>query len=386
MTISLCLTCLTYTGFWPPSNLNGWKLKLYYCYTTIVFIFLLGIYIVIQIVDLWIVWGDIPLMTADAFLLFTNLCQAFKMINILLRHKNIEEIINLSDNLIKEYDMKEKKVIVKKYSNLAVKYLIFYFSITYIVNCLWALGPIITHTKKLPFAAWYPYDIEKSPAYELTYLHQTVAIIIAASLNIMKDSLVTGLMNKAACQMELLKYSLENISNNVAEKSSDFPSILYPDSVVYRLKLLVIRHTKILHMIKQIEECFGSVIMVQFSISLIIICVSAFYLGEAIRSGMVNFLASFLYLSAMIFQLFIFCWHGNEIEYHSEQLVESAYFCSWYSHCHEFNSILLIFMIQSTRIINLKAFGVVAISIKTFMGIIKTSYSLFTLLQQANNT
>lgn len=66
----------------------------------------------------------------------------------------------------------------------------------------------------------YPYDTSKSPAYELTYIHQVTALIIAAFLNVGKDTLVTTLIAQCRCRLQLLSLSLKTLCRDlkVSEK------------------------------------------------------------------------------------------------------------------------------------------------------------------------
>lgn len=73
-----------------------------------------GSYIFIQVVDLFMIWGDLPLMTGAAFLLFTNLAQATKIVNIMVRKQRIQNIVNDSDKVLTEVQTFEEKEIVKR--------------------------------------------------------------------------------------------------------------------------------------------------------------------------------------------------------------------------------------------------------------------------------
>lgn len=61
----------------------------------------------------------------------------------------------------------------------------------------------------------YPYDTHQSPAYELTYVHQVVALYVAANLNVGKDSLVTSLLAQCRCRLRLLALALTTLSQDI---------------------------------------------------------------------------------------------------------------------------------------------------------------------------
>ncbi|CAG9562189.1 unnamed protein product [Danaus chrysippus] len=58
---------------------------------------------------------------------------------------------------------------------------VIFLLMTFVTTIGWAT---ITDKNGLPLPAWYPYNTSISPAYELTYMHQTLSIMIVAVLNI----------------------------------------------------------------------------------------------------------------------------------------------------------------------------------------------------------
>lgn len=65
-------------------------------------------------VDLFIIWGDLVLMTGTAFLLFTNLAQAAKIVNLLSKRDRIQKIVNEADIVLRDVHSEEAKRIVER--------------------------------------------------------------------------------------------------------------------------------------------------------------------------------------------------------------------------------------------------------------------------------
>lgn len=76
--------------------------------------FLSGIYLIIQVVDLFMIWGDLLLMTGTAFLLFTNLAQAAKIVNLLSNRDRIQKIVDEADLVLRDIHSTEEKKIVER--------------------------------------------------------------------------------------------------------------------------------------------------------------------------------------------------------------------------------------------------------------------------------
>ncbi|KAJ8731644.1 hypothetical protein PYW07_004808 [Mythimna separata] len=212
LSVTVSLTILQTVGFWAPQHWTDSQKQLYSFYSLFSFMFLLGTYLIIQVVDLGLIWGDLALMTGTAFLLFTNLAQAAKIVNIVGRKQRIQDIVNNADRVLSEVTTKEEKDIVESCNREMTVLQTLYFFLTLVTSVGWATS---AETGQLPLRAWYPYDTTKSPAYEITYVHQVGALLIAANLNVAKDTLVAGLIGQCRCRLKLLGHALRTLGKGM---------------------------------------------------------------------------------------------------------------------------------------------------------------------------
>nr|XP_049694321.1 odorant receptor Or1 [Helicoverpa armigera] len=378
MSVSISLTALQFVGFWAPEYLGKTQKQLYTCLTVFSFMFLLGTYLIIQVVDLFLIWGDIAMMTSTAFLLFTNMAQAAKIVNIVYRKERIQRIVNDCDAVLSQAQSLEEKEIVKSCNREMIVLQILYFSLTLITSLGWATS---AEPHQLPLRAWYPYDTTKSPAYELTYVHQVGALLIAAYLNVAKDTLVAALIAQCRCRLRLLGYSLRTLDKGMGNEAYTFTSE-QEKTLSLRLGSCVEQHQKALDVGKELQECFSEPTFAQLTVSLIIICATAFQLSMGHSDNMVRLLSMGTYLLNMTFQVFIYCYQGNQLSEESSEIAGAAYECPWYKCSLRVRRGLLIVMVRTRRALRLTAGGFTTLSLASFMAIIKASYSLFTLLQQ----
>lgn len=91
---------------------------------------------------------------------------------------------------------------------------LFYWTLTETTCTLITLRTFFLITKKiLPFRVWIPYDVEKSNLrYILTFIHQTVAHVGAANVQIANETLICGLLIQASSQLQILKYRLQKVT------------------------------------------------------------------------------------------------------------------------------------------------------------------------------
>ncbi|XP_013143920.1 PREDICTED: odorant receptor Or1-like [Papilio polytes] len=377
LSVCVSLTALRLVGFWAPEGLTVRGKWWYNVYGFFCFMFLLGTYIIIQVVDLFLIWGNLPLMTETAFLLFTNLAQVAKFINLAIREKMIKQIINEADQLLKREHTEEGKDIVKQCNRETAILQFVYMAITMVTMVGWASS---AEKNKLPLRAWYPYDTHQSPAYELTYVHQVVALYVAANLNVGKDLLVTSLLAQCRCRLRLLALALTTLSQDINVVGNRLTKV-QEKIVSARLRDCVLRHQAALNAAVQLQTCFSEPIFAQFTVSLVIICVTAFQLVSQV-GNLVRLLSMGTYLLNMMYQVFIYCYQGNKLSEESVGVCGAAYAAPWHTYSTPLRRSLLVVMARSRRPARISAGGFTALSLASFMAIIKASYSLFTLLQQ----
>ncbi|XP_063826151.1 odorant receptor Or1-like [Ostrinia nubilalis] len=375
--VSMSLTALRLVGFWMPEHFGGNKRILYDCYGFFSFMFLLGTYLIIQAVDMCMIWGDLPLMTGVAFVLFTNLAQATKIFFMVWRRKQVLTIIRGADEVLRAVDSDEAKAIVKSCSRETTFLHIVYNCLTLVTMVGWGTS---AEKNQLPLRAWYPYNTSKSPAYELTYMHQIGALCVAAFLNVCKDSLVTSLIAQCRCRLRLLGLSLRSLCKDLHASGKQYTA--EQEAIVRaRLCACVREHQAALEAAQQIQDVFSEQTFAQFNVSLVIICVTAFQLVSQ-TGNLVRLMSMGTYLVNMMYQVFLYCYQGNQLSEESAMIAGSAYECPWYLMSISLRRSLLIVMIRTRRISKITAGGFTTLSLASFMAIIKASYSLFTLLQQ----
>ncbi|CAK1579907.1 unnamed protein product [Parnassius mnemosyne] len=96
-----------------------------------------------------------------------------------------------------------------------------------------------------------------------------------------------------------------------------------------RLRKCVARHQTALHAAGQLQECFSEPTFAQFTVSLVIICVTAFQLVSQ-TGNLVRLLSMGTYLLNMTFQVFLYCYQGNQLSEESSAAAAAAYECPWY--------------------------------------------------------
>ncbi|XP_059061480.1 odorant receptor Or1-like [Achroia grisella] len=378
--LSISLTALRLVGFWTPEDLQDNHKLLYRSYAFFSFMLYIGIYTITQTVDLFIIWGNIPLMTATMFLLGTSCAHATKFFNLFIRENMIKTIVYSSDEVLRSVEDKDGKAIIKSCNRQTRIQLLVYYSLTMVT--ILGLTMSAEHGS-LPLRSWYPYDVTKSPAYELTFALQVYTLCVAALLNISKDTMATTLIAQCHCRLKLIGLSLKTLCHDLHLDKTVMLSAGQEELVRARLRNCAIEHQTVLETAVLLQNCFSEPTFAQFNVSLVIICVTAFQLVSQ-TGNIVRLMSMGTYLANMMFQVFIYCYQGNQLSHESSDISSAAYLCPWYMMSPKLRRDLLIVMIRSRRIAKITAGGFTTLSLDSFMAIIKASYSLFTLLKQVD--
>ncbi|KAG7199457.1 hypothetical protein KM043_014083 [Ampulex compressa] len=201
---------------------------------------------------------------------------------------------------------------------------------------------------------WYPCNVTATPAFEIISSHQGIAITIACFHNVAMDTLVTGLITVACCQLTLLSENLASISNIDNEESiyrsrdMERGHDIVRNSKSYEALKDCIRHSNtIFDFVEEIQDIFSTVIFMQFFVNCIIICLIAFNIAQ------------------------------------SANVLFAAYSGPWWHATESFKRSIQIIMTRAYRPLIFKAGNVMSLSLQTFVRILRMSYSTFTVLQSS---
>ncbi|XP_028046728.1 odorant receptor Or1 [Monomorium pharaonis] len=387
--LKLSLTIIYFLGTWPPAT--GKSRLIYLLYTALSFTFVLGILLATEIANVLVHWGDMTKLAAVATLLMTNSTHASKVITLLRCQTRIQTLLDAANSpMFSRYDKKHEDILVR-YTWKAIFHHAIYQSFGGIAVFCWGFTPISDliagRSRRLPMEGWYPYNTTATPAFEITAAHQGIAIIIACCHNVAMDTLMTGLITVACSQLAILERNITSIDNegNVRRmRNNDKGKSLAIEGRVLSYQLLkrcAVHNKLIFDFTNEIQDIFGTVIFFQFLSNCVIICLIAFNVSQmkvyipAVLIGMLT------YMCCMTYQIFIFCWHGNELHLHSMRLVTAAYSSNWFSNTERFKRGLQIVMTRAHRPLTLSAGRIMTLSLNTFVQIMRMSYSIFTVLQ-----
>ncbi|XP_018337030.1 PREDICTED: odorant receptor 4-like [Trachymyrmex septentrionalis] len=125
---------------------------------------------------------------------------------------------------------------------------------------------------------------------------------------------------------------------------------------------------------------FSQIIGLQFIISTLIICSNLYQLSQSSLNadsvGLIGFTC------CMLTEIFLYCWFGHKIKLKSVQVADSIFQIKWPLLNNNIKTNLLIIMKRATIPIEFTTAHIISLNLDSFVALLKTSYSAYSLLVQ----
>ncbi|XP_077284425.1 odorant receptor Or1-like [Arctopsyche grandis] len=374
--LDLNLAIMTISGIWPPKCFdNTWRIHAYRAYSIMGVGFFYIVFMLTEIINMIVVFGDMEKTVEASFLLLTHFSQLLKTILVVVFNTRIRDIVERLDDPVFNRGKPEHLPMILKSMNIVKKDTRLFLTMATLTVLLWAIFPLLElNDRQLPLKAWYPFDIKETPIFQIIYLYQIISGLMNAMVNISMDTLGSGIMALTAGQLDILNYELSLLWRPNGKDSG---------YMLQKLKECIKYHQEIIRFVVDQEYVFGYMYLGQFLVAVIVICVSAFQLTLIPIS--IKFVSMIIYLMCMLMEIFLYCYHGNEISIKSVEIVNSAAKCGWYEENSKFTNTLMFLMQRARKPLQVSAGKLFSLSLSTFVSILRSSYSYFTLLQHIHN-
>ncbi|XP_018346345.1 PREDICTED: odorant receptor Or2-like [Trachymyrmex septentrionalis] len=333
-----------------------------------------------EVIELVRTHDDIEGITEGLFLALTYVALCFKYGNFLVRQNEVSILLDCFRRETCQPRNSEERMILIKYDRKAKWCVRTFMSISQATCIALILAPIIgpqNTDRPLPFKTYLPYSISGLYPYLATYLQHVGAIFYGVLLNVSFDSLVYGFTLHVCGQIELLCYRLSKIYK-------DHPKQYQIDTDKGTIISECVRHQLYVHeIVRRIQSLFVWTVTILFIFSMVTLCTSIFQMSKK-KLLSVGFLSLTLYLGCMLFQVFFYCWYGNELQLKSKGIGDAIYSSNWTIATMRDRRSLLFVMATSQKGLKLSYYGIFNLALDTFTWILKTSYSTFNVLQQTS--
>nr|APC94240.1 odorant receptor 13 [Pyrrhalta maculicollis] len=196
------------------------------------------------------------------------------------------------------------------------------------------------------------------------YLFQAVSLGMISVINVVTNYFMVGFSLFIALQCDQLCHHLEHI--DVTKN--------------FKIKEFVQHHRRILRFAENTEKLFSFIYFSFIIMCLLAFCTTLFMISIIEDRYSFQCLHLIFYQLSIFIMLFIPCWFATQVNIKSEKIPLAAYSCAWTENPRSFKNDLIIFMNNSQKPIQFKAWNLVDLSLETYMAVIKTSFSYYTVL------
>nr|QLI62096.1 odorant receptor 53 [Streltzoviella insularis] len=218
-----------------------------------------------------------------------------------------------------------------------------------------------------------PFNQEKPPGYYVSMVLQTIFGHIVSAYVVAWDTLIVSIMVFFSGQLKVSRwYFVQVIDVNSIEKSHQN----------------IVKCHHFYTTLVSYQKMFNSLISPVMFIYLIIISVN---LGVCIieiaqlQDDIVTLVSSCLFVLACIIQLLIFYWYANEVTEVNNLVGYGIFESEWMQLDKSLQKEIALLGLITTKKIVFKAGPLNEMSLSTFVGILRTSYSFYTLLSKTKN-
>nr|XP_022902049.1 putative odorant receptor 92a [Onthophagus taurus] len=219
----------------------------------------------------------------------------------------------------------------------------------------------------MPFLSFSLFPINRSPNYEIAWFMQSILRIIFSGIVSALDTLLGAILAHITAQCLLLQNAIRRINSH--ENNS--------------LKNIIHYHWEILKLAKKFDRFFSYLLLSEFFGTLGILC---FTMYHASLSDLLSRKAAqdFSYVSTISMQIFLCCYWGNEVARQSEAMALSCTEADFVGADLQFQKDLVFLIRNCQKPIVLTAGNFTELSLKTFVWILRASYSYYMVLRSNN--
>ncbi|XP_070156654.1 putative odorant receptor 85d isoform X1 [Polyergus mexicanus] len=353
-------------GCWRPDSWASSCKRVIYHMHTVFILALINTFTLSQLLDIILTVDNPDDFTDNFYMLLAMIVSCCKMLSMLMNRK----IIAILTNIITEKPcrpLEPSEMEIYHRFDKGVQGNTIHYAILVETTCVCiTLTSLFTDFRKrtLTFRAWLPYDYSLPFLYHITYAHQLISLIVGSVLHVACDGLICGLLMHICCQIKILESRLRRIARE--------PDIL---------RDCILQHNRIFELAFTVNEKFRFTITIQFIVSTLVVCFNLYQLTRTTTSKE-KYIQLALYMCSMLTQIFFYCWYGNEVKLKSRQLIDNIFEMEWYMLDQNVKKALILIMRRSTVPIEFTSAYIISMNLDSFVGLLKTSYSAYNILQQ----
>ncbi|XP_071567160.1 odorant receptor 43a-like [Temnothorax nylanderi] len=369
-------------GLWPDEKLTNRQKFLANLRAFVIFTTLITVSIIPSIFSLVRVWNDMIAIIDNLQITLPFSATAVKIIIMWLRKEDLTSVVSMVvADWIKTKTEEERDIMIKQ-ARVAKRIVVFgciimVFSIIIIVipPCFGYSMRYLTNITDVPgkpllLQTYYFRDVTQSPYFEIAFVAQAAAVIMAAFSYTGIDNFLGLIVFHICAQMEILKMRLLNL-----DEYKDFN---------FGLSMNVQNHMRLIRSIDIIENTFNLMLLALLIYFSIIFCLQGFLIISIIDDGGNVSFPRICWLVAVLINTFVhmclYCVVGEILIAKCEGIHHAVYDYAWYLLKPNDARNLMFIMIRADRPLYITAGKIFPMTLSMFCSLIKTSAGYISVL------
>ncbi|XP_058807256.1 odorant receptor 47b-like [Phymastichus coffea] len=338
-----------------------------------------------QIYALTKVYQHLPLVVDNLITSCAALVSSTKLFMIWRRRKVLQQVVSrTASDWSREKTKVERKTMLKQaararlftMSGYAVMFacVLGFTTLPMFGLSIRVINNITDGRRYFPLQSSYPYDAEKSPYFELTYLSQLIAGgFVGVSFSV-PDNFFGALVFHACAQCEILERRLVQVM-----------ACGNKQTIKLRLRSLVKMHVKLIRFVNAVEISFNILILAHITcLSVIIGCMAYSFIrsveNDAENPPLIQVLTLAASLVNLMMHMFVYCIASEILVNNSSKFVEAIYQATFYLYSGAYAKDVTIIMIRSQSPLQLTAGKFFSLSLNTYLKFLKNTGAYISML------
>ncbi|XP_047509224.1 odorant receptor Or1-like [Pieris napi] len=228
---------------------------------------------------------------------------------------------------------------------------------------------------------WSPLDKLSIIGYVFTLIVELIASIYCVAIHITFDTIATGTMIIICGQFSSLHEYSQQICGS--GKRSDL-NVKRDARAHYRIKKCNFIHVTLLSMVNKLNELIRNIIGIYFFLATLTLCSVAVQL-QSTKLSATQLISLLQYMCATLIQLLLYCHYGHAVQTKSAVFIgDGPFTSSWWSVSGKVRREIAILCTGMSHSCRLFAGPFNVLNLHSFIQIIKTAYSYYTVLRRTS--
>ncbi|XP_041983223.1 odorant receptor 4-like [Aricia agestis] len=225
-------------------------------------------------------------------------------------------------------------------------------------------------------SSWFPFDVTKKPGYFVSVVTHVVMIVQGGGIIASYDTTVFVIMSFLKGQLIILKTKCTEIFGD--ETAIPRSEVLKNIKECHRL------HNFLTEQYRMFNQLISPVMFIYVLICSVMICCCVVQLNlDGVTVSEKFWILEYMIAAGV--QLFIFCWHSNDITYESSLVDRGIFDSNWWRADPKLRTHLTLLSGKLAIMYRIRAGPFTTLSMPTFTEILRGAYSFYTLFTKSTN-